>query len=1022
MLKVKLKMTAGPTVLESGRASRRAASGASRDRRGLDRRLARHWIAAVLCTVGCHHESDSVEAQFRRSVVPVLERHCASGVCHGVEPAALERGDVVDWDLLVFEIDDAGKILDLEQAYEASKRTINTVEDPEFSGLLRKPLAMESGGLPHYGRASFATIDDLDYRALYDWIERETGGGEDPEPLDDLQQHFADTVQPTLVDATCMISACHGKTSGGTPYRLDEGYQGRFSAAATRTNYEASLRMLSLDGHPMQSRLLAKSLPLTGHGVIHKGTNLDFFAANPRGVDDIVTWICKEREARTGHDCAKEDDSPISALVFVGGVLEPRTAFDLGTFVPGRDLFIARIEGEELDVIEIENLTGGFHDDPVDIRDPTVSADGRRVAFAMRTRADRGHRIYELDLETRDLLQRTFDPEPLEDGGIATDRDPVWGVDDELWFVSTRAGTLGDRGSELDADIYSIGPDVTSPRRWTWTRHIERKLTFFRIGQGSAAELAFSALRETIPGQARAHIFRFPPSLHTEYHQHFGVNSVQDLIFDMRQLPNGRFVTVVGDLDTRFRAGGLAVVDRNFGPELDPGGDPDRTGLPSGYAPPLVVLEGEEVPEADQRVVYRDPAPLPDGRIVVTRVLESPADERALSVRIDLLTLGEDPDGGGPYVVERRALLQAPDAGEDIGYMDPEPVFVAAPVRLAKPHHRETEDDTGLFYHQGMPMIDAILGRLEPAGTKRPPTNFRHVRIVEAFEETPSTRHEIPVEDTRHQISGATNTSLSSHSPAQILGELPLAADGSFQARLPARVSFRLEALDEDQMMVGTVHNRWYHLAPGQKVIQGVSTLIGMAHYNSQCAACHGADDGDGFTAFETVDLDMITGASLSLSRYEHQDPRRPIEAPSHGDDTRRSIDFRRDVQPILSTRCATNGCHDAASMAGGFSLSDAATPWFTDAYESLLAPGTGSENGAAYVDHAEGRARTSFLMEKILGRELEAPRTLTTPGQRHPEQDHGHTGPTQEEILTLIRWIELGATFEGLPPSERDR
>jgi len=46
--------------------------------------------------------------------------------------------------------------------------------------------------------------------------------------------------------------------------------------------------------------------------------------------------------------------------------------------------------------------------------------------------------------------------------------------------------------------------------------------------------------------------------------------------------------------------------------------------------------------------------------------------------------------------------------------------------------------------------------------------------------------------------------------------------------------------------------------------------------------------------------------------------------------------------------------------------------------------------------------------MEKLTGREYNADRTLANPGVVHvPEL-------TPDELLTLIRWIDLGATFKG--------
>ena len=964
-------------------------------------------VMVTMCAGPACTSDGTPRDRFEETVLPVLEQRCSSPVCHGVGPGAEARGDVVDWSQFVFDVTARGRALDPDHVYEAAKRQINTREDPAFSSLLRKPLAVEQGGLPHYGRVNFTGTGDDAYRSILDWIAIEEGGGEAPDPLDELEQLFADTVQPTLVEATCFTSSCHGPAAGGIPYRLDPSVEGRFPIAATRANYRASLRMLTLDGYPLLSRLLTKSLPL-GAGILHKGTNFDFYAENPHGgVEAITRWACSERRARVGEDC-REGLQPISGFVFVRGPIEQRHTFDLDAFAPGRELMLAAIGDDSIEPTKVEALTADLHEGPVDIRDPAVSRDGRRVLFAMRTSKEGGHRIHEIDLVSRAHRQLTWDPGPLSGGGIATDRDPTWGPDDSVWFVSTRAGVVADRGQHLDADIYSLSEDGEL-RRWTHTPHIERKPVFFEVGEEAGGEVAFSALREAIPAQRRAHVFRFPPDLGTEYHQHFGINSTPTLHHDMRELPDGRYVSVVGDVDALRRIGELGIVDRNFGPELDAGGSTDETGLPL-YAPPLTML----APEDGDPGSYRDPAPLPDGRLLAARVSwpEPPATPAvATGSRIELLTLKESADGSGPKVVATTTLID-----DAMMATDPEPIAVRAPVRIdAPPHPVLAGERGGVFLHNGLPMIDAILGNLQPAGPKAPADRFRYVRLVEALPQTPSERHAIPADEARDSQLFATTTSLSPHGAARILAEIELAPDGTFQAGVPAGIPFRVQGLDANRMALGTMHNRWYSVVPGQRLVQGLSAALGTTRYDSRCAACHGKADGDGLTPITLEEPDLVTGASLTLSRYENQNPRRPLEAPMLGDGTRVAIDFARDVQPFLVEKCADDSCHAGDRPAAGLGLTDAPTRWFSDAYESLLALGGGSTGGRAYVAADNGSARESFLVEMLLGRELAAPRSLASVDTVHPADDLGAPALTEAELLTLVRWIELGATFRGI-------
>lgn len=961
-------------------------------------------ILLVAGLAACTHTETPREA-FEARVQPILERTCAASTCHGVTPGAEARGEQIDWTQLYFKLGDDGKFSDVDQAYRAAKHAINTVEDPAFSPLLRKALAKSHGGLGHLGGTSFGSPSDPDYKTIYDWISLEAEGGADPLPLSEREQLFADTVQPVLVEGTCMTSRCHGPTAGGTPYKLDVGYEGRFPIEATRNNYKETLRMVTLDGYPMLSRVLRKSLPL-GPGIIHKALNFDFFADNPGGgIPAITSWICAERRARTGHDCASPDQPPIRGFVFVRGPILPRHAFDLEGFTPGSDLYLAKLEGTSLIPISTENLTEALHPEgPADVRGPAVSRDGKRVVFAMRTRAEEGHHLWTIDLASREAHQLTFGNGPMPGGGLATDRDPTWGPDETVWFTSTRAGVVADQGRLLDAEIYSLDPATSAVRRWTYTPHIERRPVFFDLGDEAGGEVAFSALRDAIPGQARAHVFRFPPSQSTEYHQHFGITPVQTFFYDMQELPDGRYVSVVGDLPAVWESGQLAIIDRNFGPEINERAADPKPALEM-YKPPMVLLAGDGV--------YRDPMPLPDGRVLVAHQPE-PFDGQdgaaTFTPRIELLELQEAPDGSGPFIAATSTLLAEPG----VALTEPRPISIRGPVRLDAPPLPPSQGATATFRHQGLPMVDAMLSNLPPAGVKHPRDDVAFVRLVEHLPMTPSGRSPIPAEDADSDPSGqATSAALGVHGPARVLAELPVEPDGSFQVQVPTDLPFRVQSLNADRMAVGTMHNRWYYTLGGQVLTQGISAATGTVRYSSQCGACHGDPNGIGGKPLDLEAPDAVTGASLSLSRFIAQNPRRPITPTVVGPTTRIEVDFRRDVQPILERRCV--GCHGESSPAAGLRLTSTPTTHYTMAYEELLKSGSGSGNDRAYVDDGDGRARLSYLVELVTGRELDAPRALTKPGSPHPPAGQGTGSLTEDELLVLIRWIELGATFQGL-------
>lgn len=944
-------------------------------------------LAAVAICVGCTPEPDP-RAVFERDVLPVFEASCGSTVCHGVALDAEARGEVIDWDQYHVRVDPHGRVLSIDEAYRASLAVVNTLEAAATSSLLRKPLAVAAGGLPHYGGEDFSTTSDPRFEAIEAWIDLETEGGEDPEILSDREQQFADDVQRNLIAMTCANANCHGP-GAATPFALDPGVDYQVPAASTRANYETVLKLINLDGDPLRSRLLVKALPLHDGGVLHRGGNDAFLLGEEdERLQPIVDWVCAERKDRTGLPCPEPDAPPIEGFVYVEGPVAPAHAFDVQTFVPGTDLVLAKVDGASLVPHTRINLTAHLHDAPADVRDPAVSPDGTELLFSMRTSEESGHDLYRLHLETLDVERLTSDAGPLPQGGLLTYRDPTWGPEGSIWFVSTAAGRVADGGQLLDTDVYELVQETGEIRRRTWTPHIERKLVYFTSGH---PEMAFSSLRQTLAEEARAHPFRFPVGLATEYHQHFGITPPETLFWDMRELADGRYVTVVGELDHVWEAGVLGVVDRNFGPELV-SSDEDDASIP-GYADPLTRLS------APGDGLYADPVGLPDGRLLVALDTAStdPSDPLASpDFGIYALTLEESVDGSGPTIVSADPLVDQPGIVE----RDAEPVF----LRHMPPPEESTWDPdaaTGLLVHQGMPMIDAILGNLEPVGTKIPRDDIVAVRIVESIPVPPNAWSPVEPTDTRDGHVGATTVSLGHHGPQRILAELDLAADGTFQAEIPTGTAFRLQNLNADGMAVGTMHNRWLGMNGGQRIPQGVQS----AHYDTLCAVCHGAQSGAPSETFGEPDL--LTTASFTLARYEQQNPRLPIAPPVLGDDTAVEIDFTRDVQPILTAACASSGCHAGSDPAAGLSLTDTPTTWFTDAYESLLADGDLSDHGKEWVDEPAGRARSSFLIEVLTGRELEAPGLLAEPNTPHGDL-------SADEIATIVRWIELGATFVG--------
>jgi mono/diheme cytochrome c family protein len=206
--------------------------------------------------------------------------------------------------------------------------------------------------------------------------------------------------------------------------------------------------------------------------------------------------------------------------------------------------------------------------------------------------------------------------------------------------------------------------------------------------------------------------------------------------------------------------------------------------------------------------------------------------------------------------------------------------------------------------------------------------------------------------------------------------------------------------------------NRWFYLQPGEKLTFSIPRKI----FPNLCTGCHGSLTGNSHHALGPPDV--VSSASRVMATWDFATKRRlPAYNAGQTESDYMAIDFRRDVQPILDQRCVS--CHDGSGpKAAGLDLRGTPTKHYTVAYETLHAlrdPASGNHADKRFINEREAMAVESYLIEKLLGRELDAPQQLNTVGAPHPVQG----GVTEEEMLTLIRWIDLGATFVGGGPQK---
>ncbi len=233
---------------------------------------------------------------------------------------------------------------------------------------------------------------------------------------------------------------------------------------------------------------------------------------------------------------------------------------------------------------------------------------------------------------------------------------------------------------------------------------------------------------------------------------------------------------------------------------------------------------------------------------------------------------------------------------------------------------------------------------------------------------------------------GSTVNGLPPLAQRRILGEIDVEGDGSFHVELPANTPVELQILDADGM-----------------ALRSCGWIWAKNHEPRGCIGCH---EGGELTP-ENVLMDAVVRPAVSLSLP----PRR-----------RRTVDFRRDVMPIIQRKCV--GCHGpgqpAPRLDGGLALigHGGGRAYFNRAYESLLVH-EDSQRGEGYRGEYvhPGKARTSRLIWHVFGRNTSRPWDGAVAREAVKVIPAGEHKPlSDDEQQTFVEWIDMGAAWDGIP------
>jgi hypothetical protein len=215
----------------------------------------------------------------------------------------------------------------------------------------------------------------------------------------------------------------------------------------------------------------------------------------------------------------------------------------------------------------------------------------------------------------------------------------------------------------------------------------------------------------------------------------------------------------------------------------------------------------------------------------------------------------------------------------------------------------------------------------------------------------------------------------------RILGEVDVADDGSFNLEIPASIPVQLQTLDENGLALRTCNWIW-----------------AKNHEPRGCIGCH--EDGE------------LTPENSFVEALK-----RPSVVVTTPAEDRRSVDFRRDVMPIIESKCVT--CHGNSDSVLRLTAESGGDGECNQAYKTLLEQEECLPQGR-YV--YRNKARASRLIWHILGKNTSRPWDGELLHEKIPaDSEIVAADLSDEEKKTFIEWIDMGAVWDGTNDLEKD-
>jgi len=272
-----------------------------------------------------------------------------------------------------------------------------------------------------------------------------------------------------------------------------------------------------------------------------------------------------------------------------------------------------------------------------------------------------------------------------------------------------------------------------------------------------------------------------------------------------------------------------------------------------------------------------------------------------------------------------------------------------------------------------------------------------------------------PAAPAHHGISQPTFTGQSRDERLRIIGEMvvrkpdgtPLDGDGnpdtSWLAQIPADVPFTFQTLDRDGLMINMAQT-WHQVRPGEN--------------RHDCGGCHAhahmatdfSKTAAGRAGYQPTDMVNY----LHLLAKDGSGNMTTVHYPRNQAQPYRTYEFNRDIRPILDRACVS--CHSGAGPAANLNLANIGNQNFYERTYYCLSTVRDWESAQCTFDGRKYiipfQARRSPLVWKVMGARKDGLTNATF------SDDYDYSAGTvnhanllnSNEILTLTRWIELGA------------